>query len=215
MRRVLVICLAATLAACGSDDDDDGGAPAATVNVTGDNTFTGTNAIGYSTATPLTCTVEGVPAPVSTAILAVFVTDTGGDACALVNANQERKGMGGISILIARWNVLGGTPPPLGPGTYRIDSNFLPDGQGNVTFAAASASKNEPGTCGARSLEAESGTVTITSVSGGVISGSVDGTIDAVDGGGKITGTFTTAPCALATPSCDAIVDDSPGVCVD
>jgi hypothetical protein len=219
MRRVLVICLAGALAACGGGDDDDGGGgpPAATVNVTGGNTFTGTNAIGYSTTTPLSCTVEGSPVPVATAILAVFVTDTGGDACALVSANQERKGMGGISIFSARGNPFA-TPTPIGAGRYDItsSSNFPdPDGLGNVTIAAASTAKNQPGTCGAQSLEAETGTITISSVNGGVISGSIDANLKASDGGGKITGTFTTAACALASPSCDSIVDDSPNTCVD
>lgn len=218
MRRALVIVLAGALAACGGDDDDDNTPPpAATVNVTGGTTFTANTAIGYATTAPLSCSVEGVPTPVSTAILAVFVTDTGGDACALINANQERKGMGGISIFIARGNLLG-TPTPIGAGTYTITSGSsfpAPDAQGNITIASAAAAKNQPGLCGAQSLEAESGTITISSVNGSVISGTIDANIDAADGGGKITGTFTTAPCALATPSCDAIVDDSPAACVD
>jgi hypothetical protein len=216
MRRALVLCLAAALSACGSDDDDNAPAPVADVSVGGGtDTFTGNNAIGFSTATPLSCDVEGVDTPISASVVAVFVTDTGGDACALVNANQERKGMGGISILITR-GVLQGTPAPIGPGNYPIDSNPVVDPVAqSATLVQAFEFKHAAGTCGGASREAESGTVTINSVSGGVISGSINAQIGQADGGGTISGTFTTAPCAVATPSCDAIIDDSPAACVD
>jgi hypothetical protein len=216
MRRALVLCLAAALAACGGDDNDNPPAPAANVTVSGGaDTFTGSNAVGFSTATPLSCSFEGVPTPVSASVLAVFVTDTGGDACALINANQERRGMGGISIVITR-GALTGTPAPIGPGNYTIDSTPTVDLQTQTaTLVGAFEFKNTPQACGGTSREAESGTVTITSVSGGVISGSINAQIGQVDGGGTITGTFTTAPCAVATPSCDAIIDDSPPICVD
>jgi hypothetical protein len=214
MRRALVLCLVAALSACGDDDDDNTPAPVANVTVGGGtDTFTGNNATGYSTATPLACDVDGIT--VSTSVLAVFVTDTGGDACALLNANQERKGMGGISIFIGR-GALQGTPAPIGPGTYTIDSNPVVDPvTQTATVVAAFEFKHAAGTCGGASREAESGSVTINSVSGGVISGSINAQIDQSDGGGTITGTFTTAPCAVATPSCDAIIDDSPPVCID
>jgi hypothetical protein len=221
MRRALVIGLAAALAACGSDDNDNGGnpTPAANINVTGANTFTATNAIGFSTG-GVTCSIDpgtGTgPVSVTTSLIAVFATDVSGDVCALVNANQEKKGAGGVGIVIARANALGGTPPALAAGQYTLSSSSsfpAPDIQGNVTFATAFASKNAPGTCGAADAEAESGSVTIDSVSNGVVRGSISANLV---GGGTISGSFTTSACSIPSASaCGTIIDDSPDACVD
>jgi hypothetical protein len=201
MKRVMMLCLAGLLAACGSDDDDDGGG-ATSVAISGAQTLTVTNAI--SGVSNLSCPATA-DAPAFAGSVAYIALSNVANACSVLQAGQEKQNTGGALVSIVRFNVIGATPPAVGAGTYpltRLAATIpTPDSAGNVTIAFAESSRNDAACNETVSAEAVSGTLTITSVSNGAISGSINATLDPSDGGGTIVGNFSAANCAVNIPA--------------
>lgn len=133
---------------------------------------------------------------ISANVAAVVLTDAGG-ACAKVGANKEPGNAKALVIFLADFNNFV-TSPPSGTGTFSIynpSSGGLPPSQVAVaTFAVNDASCNE---VPAQSAVATSGSVKLTSGSGGAYSGTY--TIG-FDTGDQVSGEFHTAYCpGLAT----------------
>jgi hypothetical protein len=173
-----VIGLAAlALAACGDDDDGDGGGVGTTAI-----TVTGPLATQATTAAAVTGTAacSAVPGGV-TANYMLIGASTFPQVCSLAQTGDEKANDTFVNVLIA-------TVAPIAAGTYILGE---PNAQNQIVLAFVS--KNDAA-CNETDESGDSGTVTISSISNGVVNGSLDVSIS----GGRITGTFSAAPCTVS-----------------
>jgi hypothetical protein len=163
------------LAACGSDDDDDGGGGGTTaITVTGPLATQATNAVAVSGAA--SCSA----APGITANYVLIGASSFPQICNLAQTGDEKANDTFVSIMVA-------SATPITAGTYPVGQ---PNAQNQIVLAFVS--RNDAA-CTETDESADSGAVTISSVSNGTVRGSIDVSIS----GGRITGTFSAAPCAV------------------
>jgi hypothetical protein len=197
MKRVLVLCLAGVLVACGSDDDDGGGGGGGGGSVT----LTGPLAANIASSAALSfaggCTQQGIP--VSSAVVGVAFSSAAVNACQYLQQSREPANSTTAFLTVARVTVVG--QAAVTPGTYTVRSDPVVDPQGNATLARVDVTRSSgpsstPGEGCEDTGETEhaSGTITLTSVTGSAVAGSLDVTLR---DGGRISGTFDVPTCAL------------------
>jgi hypothetical protein len=159
---------------------------------------------GFSTFTMngVTCTSGGGGSTSTSAV--ALVANSYASTCATLA--QDKANASTMIVGVFRQRSDGQAASPVAAGTYAITTSSPP---ADTPFAVALVLKNDA-TCNVSPLggftAAISGTVTLTSVSG-TISGSVDVTM--LDGG-RVTGDFSVAPCAVTqTQACD-LSEDNP-----
>lgn len=210
MIRSLFLMAAAALFVAGCGDDDD--APAPEPQLAG--TILGqpfTPADGAAVALDgARCDFDGFDAN-ATGLVLGFGDFQG--LCALVT-NSQGCGVKAdatiVTAVVVRANVLGGTPPSVGPGTYAVPSATpLPDAQGNVSLVQAVVARTDA-TCGDTSGNpvATGGSVRIDSVEASRVTGFADLTFEGT--GGRVSGAFSVPRCALQADVCTVL---SGGAC--
>ncbi|MFL5261500.1 MAG: hypothetical protein ACJ79L_03715 [Anaeromyxobacteraceae bacterium] len=199
MNRWLLAALAlASAAACGggSNGGTAGGAPSGTLFGTA---FTAADSAS-AVAGPTSCTFPqfgGVSA--SVAALVIGFGDQAG-LCASVQQPCALKPNGRtVTLVVARAGLQ--AQGPIGPATYPITTGTpTPDASGVVTFATAAATRLDASCGEAPGAPAPTGgTVTVTSVSGTSVRGTVDVTFS---DGGRIGGAFDAPVCQVAFDVC-------------
>jgi hypothetical protein len=120
----------------------------------------------------------------------VIVVNKAG-VCGLLQGNANPPNATSLTLVVATGSV--NTPPPVGVGTYTISATPPPpDANGNVTQASASFSAQDQSCNKTTSLTAQSGSISIKSVSGSDISGSFDVMFPSGD---HLTGSFSAPVC--------------------
>lgn len=178
MRRALAIFLAtAALAGCGDDDDDNGNGGVGTTAIT----VTGPLATQATNAAAVSGTAACSAAPGISANYVLIGASSFPQLCSLAQTGDEKANDTFVNVLIA-------SATPITAGTYNLGQ---PNAQSQIVLAFVS--RNDA-TCTETDESGDSGTVTISSISNGVVNGSLDVSIS----GGRITGTFSAAPCTVA-----------------
>jgi hypothetical protein len=172
----------------------------------GIGTGTGTDAGTGSAGSSVTGTLRGMPMSVFDATSGqVVITTSFGRApvgaivlasttniCGNATANQEARSSKFLIIFVGDFDSTSGTSAaPTAPGTYTVSSTAPPPAK----FAQAVYSETDA-TCQpvpGKRTSATSGTVTITTASGGSYAGTFDLTFDSGD---HVTGSFTGTNCA-------------------
>ena len=214
MRKIALLAVVAFAAACGSSSD-----PAPT-----GSTITGTvGNTAFTSAAQLSmvlsgdaCTIAvapGVQLGVSLALLDVAnVAGTCSDSQTCIS-NSVNLGLVIAKVHVPTTAFPSVTAPPITTGTYQFAdvsnlgglAGITPDASGNISIftggvEAIGASPTCPTTGG---YGISSGTMTVSSVSGSTITGSVS--VNLVDGlgaaAGSLSGTFTTATNCTPTPA--------------
>ncbi|HET7754729.1 MAG TPA: hypothetical protein VFK85_12540 [Anaeromyxobacteraceae bacterium] len=178
MRRLLLVCVAGALAACGGGGDGGGGGGGGTTAVT----VTG----------PLATQANNASAAMGTAACSGLAANyiligasTYPELCSLSQTGDEKGNATIVSIAVVTFSATG-SPAPITAGTYALGTTA-------TQSVSAFVSRNDA-SCNETDESGDSGTVTISSISNGTVSGSLDVSIT----GGRITGTFAGAPCAVA-----------------
>lgn len=208
MLRALSAVAAAALVLAGCGDDDDGApAPPAEPQLGGTvlgQPFTSVDG-GALVLTPGRCAFGSFQA-VSTGLLLGF-GDFGG-VCNLVTTTQGcgvKANATVVTAVVVRANAVGGTAPPIGPGTYQVTStSAAPDAQGNVSFVQAVVARTNA-TCGDTSGNpvATGGSVRIDSVDASRVTGFADLTFEG--SGGRVSGAFSVSRCGLEPDVCTVL----------
>jgi len=173
-------------AGCITSNDNAGGNP----NSTGMATLTGTIG-GQSFAPSDAISVNATTATPPGSVGAVAITSQVG-LCGRITSGQNSKNAQYLILVMGDYNTFTqATVAPSAPGTYTI----YVSGQRPAQFAGAVYQKTDANCRVTSTLGATSGSVTITSASGGSFSGSFELTLETT--GDHITGTFTSANCAL------------------
>jgi hypothetical protein len=203
IRFVAACILAAAAFACGIGTGTGTDSGTAGSSVTG-NLRGAPMAVADATSGQVTITASFGRAPVGAIILS-----SSGNICANAAANQEAKSSKFLIIFVGDYNsTSGASTAPTAPGTYTVylsSSTAAPPAK----FALAVYSQTDA-TCqpvpGTRT-SATSGTVTLTSASGGSYTGTFDLTFDSGD---HVTGTFTGTNCA----GLQTAVDSTTTICI-
>lgn len=204
-RFVAACILAAAAFACGigTGTGTDAGTGGAGSSVTG-NLRGAPMAVADTTSGQVAITASFGRAPVGAIILS-----SSGNICANATANQEANSSKFLILFFGDYNGTSGTSTaPAAPGTYTVylSSSTTPP---PAMFALAVYSQTDA-TCqpvpGTRT-SATSGTVTLTSASGGSYAGTFDLTFDSGD---HVTGTFTGTNCA----GLQTAVDSTTTICM-
>lgn len=178
MRRALAIFLAtAALAGCGDDDDDNGGVGTTAITVTGPLATQATSAAAVTG----TAACSAVPVPGLSVNYLLIGASSFPQLCSLAQTGDEKANETFVNVLI-------GSATPITAGTYNLGQ---PNDQNQIVLAFVS--RNDA-TCNETDESGDSGTVTISSISNGVVNGSLDVSIS----GGRIQGTFSAAPCSVS-----------------
>ncbi len=223
MRKIALLAVVAFAAACGSSSDP---APtgASITGTTGTTPFTSASQLSMVTSGDA-CEIPqapGIQLGVSLALL--NVADVAGTCSAVDTCLPNSRN---LMLVIAKVHVPSVafpsvTAPPFTTGTYQYAdlgnlAGITPDASGNISIftggvESVGASPACPTTGG---WGIASGTMTVSSVSGSTITGSV--TVNLVDGlgaaAGTLSGTFTTATNCTPSPApsaCDLLIDIIP-----
>ncbi len=187
MRRIIVVSTAIVFAACGGGGDE---AP----HYDGSTNLTGTGGTLPFTATEAMALFDGQTCTgimtSSESVLEVLAADAPG-MCSRLASGQDKAGMGGIALVVLRWR-LGTAQPGIRGGAYDV-SQIVTQQDGTVEYATAIVLRNDAA-CVSTSVDAVSGTITISSASWNGAAGSVD--LELSDGG-RVTGSFSAAACGL------------------
>ncbi len=219
MRKIALLALVALATACGSSD------PAPTTysitGTVGNGAFTSASQLAV-VASGNACTIPqapGIELGVSLALVNVAnVAGTCSDAQSCIGNSTN------LQLVIAKVHVPttafpSVTAPPFTTGTYQFaDLNNLagitPDTSGNISIftggveiVGASPACNTTGGYGI-----SSGTMTVSTVSGSTLTGTVSVTLVSLTGApaGTLSGTFTTASNCTPSPApsaCDILID--------
>jgi hypothetical protein len=129
-----------------------------------------------------------------------IVLSSSGNICANATANQEARSSKFLILFVGNFNSTSGTSTaPTAPGTYTVSAAVPPP----AMFALAVYSETDA-TCQpipGRRTSATSGTITLTSASGGSYAGTFDLTFDSGD---HVTGSFTGSNCPGLQTAVDA-----------
>jgi hypothetical protein len=179
MRRIAGLLAIAALG-CGSGSTSAG------------NSFSGTvHGQGMKPADAISSNAQVALASISANVLSIVLTDSSG-VCAKVSANSEPKSAKALIILLADFNAFVITPPS-GTGTFSVydprSAGLPPTHVAVATFAVNDASCND---VPAQSAIATSGSVRLTSGSGGSYTGTYS---IGFDSGDQVTGEFHTSDC--------------------
>lgn len=222
MRKIALLAVVAFAAACGSSDPAPTGA--SITGTTGTTPFTSASQLAML-ASGDACEIAQAPGiQLGVSIALVNVADVAGTCSAMDTCLSNSRN---LQLVIAKVHVPtpafpSVTAPPFTPGTYQYaDLNNLaaitPDTSGNIsiftggveTVGAAPACTTTGG------YGISSGTMTISTVSGSTITGSVS--VNLVDGlgaaAGTLSGTFTTATNCTPSPApsaCTLLADIVP-----
>lgn len=188
MVRFLAAAAAAlVLAACGGDDDD-GGAQRPVLDAKGTIPVTASDFAAVSRTE--TCTILDETLGQQTfglAVAAIGASDRPG-LCAAAQQGQQRQNDKTLTIVLVSTNAFG--PATIAPGAYALNPASDP-----AQFAFLTVTRNDA-TCGtAAEVEAASGSVTLSSVAGGRLQGTVQATLS---DGGTVSGGFDAPACAIA-----------------
>ena len=123
----------------------------------------------------------------------VLLTNKAG-TCGIIQSNTNPASVSALSLLVAISSA--GTPPAVGPGTYAINDGTAqpPDANGNVTVAGAAFVVNDASCVKVTDEKASAGTITISSVTSGMVTGHFDVTFPAGD---HLTGDFSSPVCSV------------------
>ena len=189
MKRLLVLICAAA-AACG------GGSSSANSDGTVNGTLSGPN----NEAITISSVVEGdsitysgtaCSGSAAESAIGVVLSDRGG-ACAGFENGAAVSSSTTLFISVSGVSSNGGAAPAIGAAGFTV-GNATPDGNGNI-FAAAAFVSLFDANCHSVSDPATSGSITVSSISGGVVTG----TFDLIFGStGELTGTFNAPACSL------------------
>jgi hypothetical protein len=205
MRRVLVLCATVAMAACGADVDGEHGTP---TGVDGEQ------------GTPTDVTIGGaLPGHVDTAmaawgaayclfpraslranVLGIRVSSFA-QVCSLAQSGDRKAHETFVDIRLAIW-TRGAVRPPITPGTYAVGDTNVPETGDTRSLQASVVWTTE--ICYPDSSPLLAGTVTITSISDAVVTGTLD--LSHSDGDTPVKGTFSAVPCALPA------ANDCPGL---
>ena len=186
--RLYFAVTAASLAlvGCITNNDNGGG----NSNSTGTATLTGTIS-GQSFAPSDAISVNAITGSPPGSVGTVAITNQSG-LCGRITSGQNSKNTQYLIMVMGDYNANTNiTVAPSAPGTYTIYVN----GQRPAQFAGAVYQQTDSNCRVSSTLGATLGSVTITSASSGSFSGSFDLTLETT--GDHITGTFTSANCAL------------------
>lgn len=185
------------LVACGGG----GGSQASTLTATGPIAVTANQFTSLTHST--SCDVSGLQLGV--AFAAVGASDQAG-MCGDLQRGQDKQNAKTIIVAAVKVNPLGAAS--LTPGAYPVTSS--PGAQ--TEYAAVFVSQTDAA-CSATDAQATSGTVTITSVDGGRVQGTVNAKLS---NGGAVTGGFDAPACVVSVPGdiCTGQVTPPTGACV-
>ena len=182
--HVGVTAVLLALVGCITSNDNGGNSSS-----TGSATLTGT-VRGQSFAPADAISVNAATTSPSGSVGAVAITSQVG-LCGRITSGQNSKNTQYLILVVGDYNTTTNiTAAPSAPGTYTV----YVSGQRPAQFAGAIYQQTDSNCTVTSTLGATSGSVTITSASGGSFSGSFDFTLETGD---HITGTFTSANCAL------------------
>lgn len=191
MRRWAAIAAVAWVAACNGGGDGDGGGGGQTggavLTVSGANPLSASNFAAVTQAA--TCNVQG--SDLGVAYVALIASDQGG-ICGYLQRNEDKASARSIKVAVLRVDATSATTT-VRPGTYDVVAS--PTGfETELAFVAVSSND---ASCSSDDDVATSGTVTVTSTSGGRVQGSVDATLAS---GATVTGSFDAASCEVTFP---------------
>ena len=127
----------------------------------------------------------------STSTIGVIVVANNTGLCHDVAANQTPKNLAGLLLTVGDVNTsTGASTAPTAPGVFTISSSSAQPKSAFVAFEVTDASCKD---ISAQDAVGASGTVTLTSVSGGAYAGSFDVVMDSGD---HVTGSFSATNCA-------------------